>query len=119
MTTSDDPDAGALWWSRAHIAVEQLDLQLLARLLCEGADVHDADVYGCTLLHHAIDAEADSATQTGEPLQAHMTALLLAHGADPAVPDARGETPADWARQMHHHIAVGLFDAWPAEGGRQ
>jgi uncharacterized protein len=119
VTTSDDPDAGALWWSRAHIAVEQLDLQLLARLLCEGADVHDADVYGFTLLHHAIDAEADSATQTGEPLHAHMTALLLAHGADPTVTDARGWTPADLARQMHHYIAVGLFDAWLAEGSRK
>lgn len=75
-------------WSPAHNAVEMEDLPKLRELLDAGHDVEDDDGTGWTLLHHAIDAEIDAHTQSGErePLHVDVTAFLLARGADPMRP---------------------------------
>jgi uncharacterized protein len=96
----------------AHIAVENEDLPELRRLLDAGADVQDPDEFGTTLLHRAVDAESDRTAQTGGPLHVDMTALLLAHGADPSARDGKGQTPRDWAVSQRHWLAQELFDAW-------
>jgi hypothetical protein len=109
-----DPGSGVNDWSAAHRAVEQEDLPALARLLDAGADVEDPDQHGFTLLLHAIDVEVDGATQTGGPLHVDTTALLLARGADPAQPDAAGQTPLDMATTRGHWLAAELLRAWTA-----
>lgn len=62
-----------------------------------------------TLLTHAIDAEADGAVQTGHPLTVHTTAILLAFGADPELPDPDGRTPLGFATSYGHHLAMKLL----------
>lgn len=58
----------------------------LARLLATGADPDDV-CSDMTLLTHAIDVEGDGSLQSGQPLTAHTTAVLLAFGADPELAD--------------------------------
>ncbi|WIX76949.1 ankyrin repeat domain-containing protein [Amycolatopsis carbonis] len=99
--------------SRAHIAVENGDIEALRILLDEGVDVHE-EHYGLTLLHHAVDAEIDGHVQTGEPLHVDTTAYLLSRGADPLRP-ASGQssiTADQMAHERGHWLAVELFDAW-------
>ncbi|HEY9439449.1 MAG TPA: ankyrin repeat domain-containing protein [Streptomyces sp.] len=93
----------------AHLAVEHEDLEALRRLLDSGADIQDPGEDGFTLLHHAIDIEADGATQTGEPLTVGITALLLSRGADPHAHTRDGLTPLDLAQRMRHTLAVELL----------
>ena len=74
------------YWTPAHQAVEQEDAETLARLLAAGADP-DEVCGDMTLLTHAIDVEGDGSLQSGQPLTAHTTAVLLAFGADPELAD--------------------------------
>ncbi|WP_282779370.1 hypothetical protein [Nocardia sp. CC201C] len=97
------------YWTPAHHAVELFDVVGLARLLAEGADPDEAFV-DMTLLTHAIDAEGDAAAQTGEPLSVHLTAVLPAFGADPALPDPTGRTPMDMAAFYRHDLAIKLLE---------
>lgn len=83
------------YWTPAHHAVEHDDAEALARLLANGADP-DEVFSNMTLLTHAIDAEGDGSLQTGEPLTVHITAVLLAFGADPELADPDGHTPWTW-----------------------
>ncbi|OII69941.1 MULTISPECIES: ankyrin repeat domain-containing protein [unclassified Streptomyces] len=106
MTGSGERDG----WTPAHQAVEQEDAETLARLLADGADP-DERCFGATLLLHAIDVEGDGSLQSGEPLTVHTTAVLLAFGADPELPDADGKTPLDTARWYGHDPAVRLLQA--------
>ncbi|MFJ3501735.1 ankyrin repeat domain-containing protein [Streptomyces sp. NPDC090135] len=62
-------------WTPAHQAVGSSDHAALARLLDEGADV-DEVCCRTTLLMHAIELEADSATQAGQPVDSALTAIL-------------------------------------------
>ncbi|MEU3436012.1 ankyrin repeat domain-containing protein [Streptomyces sp. NPDC006863] len=98
--------------SPVHLAVEQDDLRELTRLLHAG---HDPDQYdshsGWTPLLRAIDGEADGAVQTGDPLDAACTAVLLSYGADPAKPSRDGLTPYHLAFQVRHEMAVRLLEA--------
>jgi hypothetical protein len=96
----------------AHLAVEMEDLPRLRELLDGGVDVEEVDG-GLTLLQHAIDAEIDGHTQTGEPLHVDVTAYLLARGADPlASPLASGAGSALHMAQLRGHwLAVALFEA--------
>lgn len=74
-----------------------------------------------TLLTHAIDAEGDGSLQSGEPLTVHITAVLLACGADPELADPDGCTPLDMAAHYGHDLAVNLLRAhinWQAGGNR-
>lgn len=98
--------------SAVHLAVEADDLEQLTRLLDAGADPNEVDGYnGWTPLLRAIDGEADGAVQTGEPLQAAATAVLLAYGADPERPSREGLTPMHLAFQSRHEMALRLLKA--------
>jgi hypothetical protein len=96
--------------SPAHQAVEDDDLPELTRLLDTGTDP-DEVWSDMTLLLHAIDAEADGAAQTGRPLDAACTAVLLAYGADPERPGPQGEIPRLFAFHRGHGLAVRLLEA--------
>ncbi|MBL1083633.1 ankyrin repeat domain-containing protein [Streptomyces actinomycinicus] len=91
-----------------HQAVKDGDAQTLAQLLAEGVDP-DEVCHNMTLLTHSIDAEGDGALQSGSPLTVHTTAVLLAFGADPKLPDPDGQTPMDLALHYGHDLAVKLL----------
>ncbi|MFJ3718058.1 ankyrin repeat domain-containing protein [Streptomyces sp. NPDC090057] len=95
-------------WTPAHLAVENEDAQILARLLAEGVDPDEA-CGDMTLLTHAVDAEGDGGLQGGSPPTVHTTAVLLAFGADPRLPDPGGRTPLDMAVHYGHDSAVRLL----------
>jgi ankyrin repeat protein len=97
------------YWTPAHHAVEHFDVATPARLLAAGSDPDEVFV-DMTLLTHAIDAEGDGAAQTGEPLSVHMTAVLLAFGADPSLPDPEGRTPMNMAVGYRHDLAIKLLE---------
>ena len=80
------------YWTPSHHAVEHDDAEALARWPAGGADP-DEVFSNMTLLTHAIDAEGDGSLQSGEPLTVHITAVLLAFGADPELADPDGRTP--------------------------
>ncbi|MEU2183397.1 HDIG domain-containing metalloprotein [Streptomyces thermolilacinus] len=98
---------GSGWWPPTLFAVEHQDVELLARLLDAGADPDEGS--GVTPLTHAIDTEGDGALQSGDPLTAAMTAVLLAYGADPQLPDASGRTPLQVAEHYDHAPAIRLL----------
>ncbi|MEU3735302.1 ankyrin repeat domain-containing protein [Streptomyces sp. NPDC033538] len=85
-------------------------------LLDAGADP-DEVCFGLTLLTHAIDSEGDSHLQSGHPLRTASTAIVLAHGADPRLPSASGETPLQFAESYDHEPAKRLLQRFllPAE----
>ncbi|MFF8597043.1 HD domain-containing protein [Streptomyces sp. NPDC015220] len=95
------------WWPPTLFAVEHQDVELLARLLDAGADPDEGN--GATPLTHAIETEGDVALQSGEPLMVATTAVLLAYGADPELPDATGETPLQAAERYDHAPAIRLL----------
>ncbi|SOE33816.1 Ankyrin repeat-containing protein [Streptomyces sp. OK228] len=98
------------YWTPAHHAVEHDDAEALARLLADGADP-DEVFSNMTLLTHAIDAEGDGSLQSGGPLTIHITAVLLAFGAEPELADPDGRTPLDMAAHYGHDLAVNLLRA--------
>ncbi|MET7985954.1 MULTISPECIES: HDIG domain-containing metalloprotein [unclassified Streptomyces] len=98
---------GSGWWPPTLFAAEHQDVELMARLLDAGADPNDGD--GATPLTHAIDSEGDGALQSGKPLTVATTAVLLAYGADPGLPDGSGETPLQVAEQYDHLLAIRLL----------
>ena len=87
-------------WSLLHIAVEHSAFDLVRNLVRGGIDVGVQDRHGATPLHLAVDVAADTAQQTGEPLDTGVVKLLLALGADSTVEDETGATPADWASRV-------------------
>ncbi|MGW0771952.1 hypothetical protein [Streptomyces sp. NPDC002676] len=95
------------WWPPTLFAVEHQDVELLARLLDAGADPDEGN--GVTPLTHAIGTEGDVALQSGDPLTVATTAVLLAYGADPELPDATGETPLQVAHSYDHAPAIRLL----------
>ncbi|WP_455353069.1 ankyrin repeat domain-containing protein [Streptomyces sp. SYSU K217416] len=100
------------WQSPIFRAVETDDLAELTRLLDAGQDPSQFDTYsGWTPLLWSIDGEADGAVQTGQPLEAACTAVLLAYGADPEQPSRDGLTPLHLAFQRRHELAVRLLEA--------
>jgi uncharacterized protein len=105
---SDSPENGKM--TAAHQAVEHGQLDELTRLLDAGTDPNEVSA-DMTLLLHAIDVEADGAAQTGEPIDAACTAVLLAYGADPERPGPHGEIPRLFAFHAGHGLAVRLIEA--------
>lgn len=95
-------------WTPAHSAVEHEDAEALARLLAAGTDPDEVQ-NNMTLLTHALDAEGDGALQSGRPLTVHTTAILLAFGANPRLPDPDGRTPLYMAELYNHAPAVELL----------
>lgn len=108
-------ESGAASWAMppTHLAVEHEQVGELTRLLDGGADPNET-WSNMTLLLHAIDIEADGSKQTGEPLTAACTAVLLAYGADPQLPGPDGTLPLWFARRCGHELAERLLTAWAA-----
>ena len=97
----DDPD-----WKRVHFAVENLDEPGLTRILGEvpGFDLNVSGYQGWTLLAYAVDCEAVVHQESGRPgpAPATVSAVLVAHGADPHQPLPDGRTCIDLARHWGH-----------------
>ncbi|MFJ4849695.1 MULTISPECIES: ankyrin repeat domain-containing protein [unclassified Streptomyces] len=105
---SDEPDH----LFTVHLAVEMDEREELTRLLDAGADPDEVDEFnGWTPLLRAIEGESDGSVQTGKPLEAATTAILLAYGADPERPSRDGLTPMHLAFQARHEMAVRLLEA--------
>lgn len=68
-------------------AVDRKDEQLVARLIRDGADINGRFDHDVTLLHLAV--------RNGDMDKARM---LIRHGADAGLPDARGKSALDTAR---------------------
>jgi ankyrin repeat protein len=65
------------------------------------------DSFGQTLLHIAVEAEADSALQNDRrPMTCDRTRFLMGRGADPHALDGQGASPLDWARDYGHVEAI-------------
>jgi hypothetical protein len=97
----DDPD-----WKRAHLAVENLDEPELTRILegLPGFDVNASGYQGWTLLAYAGDCEAVVHQESGRPgaAPATVSAVLVAHGANPRQQLPDGRTCIDLARYWGH-----------------
>jgi ankyrin repeat protein len=105
---STDPRLNGDEWTPAHKAVEGSDYEALSMALDSGVDPNEV-CFGHTLLTHAIDVEGDGHLQSGYPLNAAATAIILAYGADPEKPAVDGETPMQIAEYYSHEPAQRLL----------
>ncbi|MGW2044851.1 ankyrin repeat domain-containing protein [Streptomyces sp. NPDC001858] len=94
-------------WTPAHQAIENGDPDGLARLLDSGVDPNEI-CCGMTLLSHAVDYEADTATQVGTEMGVTLVAILLAYGASPNMEGSQGSA-LSVARGYRHEMAVRLL----------
>jgi hypothetical protein len=85
-------------------AILQYDVPLVTRLLADGADPNCYE-WNVRPLHIAIDREADQVSYGLSADYGPISGLLVEHGADMMLPDANGQTPRDWARQLRHPLA--------------
>ncbi|MET7780942.1 ankyrin repeat domain-containing protein [Streptomyces mirabilis] len=95
-------------WTPVHRAVEANNYEELAALLDAGADPNEV-CFGMTLLAHAIDLEGDSTLQSGHPLHAALTAIVLSYGADPTLISRNMQTPLEIAEEYDHEPAKRLL----------
>jgi uncharacterized protein len=104
-----DIDAVGRNWNPLHAAIENMNVEIVRYLLGEGADPNF--MYGgMRPLHHAIDVEADSASQANAlPPKPMITAALLDGGADPDALDERGRSPLKMAIDRGHDSAARLL----------
>ncbi|WP_343243081.1 ankyrin repeat domain-containing protein [Streptomyces sp. SID12501] len=102
-------------WTPSHQAVESSDHEELAALLDTGADPNEA-CFGLTLLAHAIELEGDSARQSGGRLDAALTAIVLAYGADPTLVSRNGQSPMEIAKEYDHASAQRLLRVFLGRG---
>ncbi|MCF2125569.1 ankyrin repeat domain-containing protein [Strepomyces sp. STD 3.1] len=105
---SDGKQSGVDTWTPLHKAIEASQYEQIAILLGSGEDPNEV-CFGHTALTHAIDLEGDGHLQSGYPLNTAATAILLAYGADPALPAADGETPLQMAERYEHGPARDLL----------
>jgi len=101
---------GRMEWSDAHDAIEQMDADAITALLDSGSDVEDSTSDGMTLLHHAIDVEADAATQSLARLDGELTRVLVKKGADLQA-RWRDRTPLAAAEYRGHDVAAEILRA--------
>ncbi|NEB95321.1 ankyrin repeat domain-containing protein [Streptomyces bauhiniae] len=108
-------DLGSAWavtespWTPAHQAIEDGDIDTFARLLDSGADPNEK-CCGVTLLIHAIDYEADTAIQSSSDMSVAFTAVVLAYGASPHIPNEMGVPPGEFAQDYGHMLAKRLIE---------
>ena len=96
-------------WSAIQNAVENKELNVLKMLVQSGGGVNLSDEKGFTLLHLAIDVEADTAYQADEKPSIDITRFLLESGAKPDRKDNSGKSPLDLAIQYEYKDAVELL----------
>jgi uncharacterized protein len=108
-----------------HHAIEHLDEQAVAALLAGGADPNepDPDAYGMRPLLRAVHVECEDSCRQYDrgdydaAPRATLTRMLLDAGADPDLPDDRGQTACDVARERMHEEALELFSPVRTAGG--
>lgn len=102
-----------------HAAIENFDLLAVRALLESGVDPNavDPSIGSMRALNLAVDIECEDscrrydAGETASRPAADFTSLLISAGADPDMPDARGETAREMALARNHHAASALFPA--------
>jgi ankyrin repeat protein len=105
-----DVDGDSPAWTQARRALVRRDLDELDAMIRADARVLKLrDSFGQTLLHVAVDMEADSALQNDRPMRGDLTRFLVERGADPHALDDQGESPLDWARGYEHVEAIELM----------
>ncbi|PPK92573.1 hypothetical protein CLV92_1131 [Kineococcus xinjiangensis] len=107
---------------RAHLAVEDGDVQALRGLLDAGVDANARHSWSrATLLQRSVFCENFLRDRRSDPLDVTITALLLERGADPILSGCRGESAWDWAHSSmptgDHHLAIALFRPRVVRGG--
>jgi hypothetical protein len=102
------PDHASSTIKAMVIAIDDLDLDGVRRLLRDGADPNGRDEFGWPMLFWAIDAEVDAATQTEEPLTVEISRALLQAGASPLV-GSGDATPLGMAEERGHTLAAALL----------
>jgi ankyrin repeat protein len=100
-------------WSEIRGAVEMQDAALLRACISRGDDINAVNpVDGFSLLHHAIDTEADGARQDQAPrIPSETSRILIEAGIDVDVRNRAGETALDLARWWGHLEVVRLLEA--------
>jgi len=102
------------------IAVDNMDFEKVRGLLELHMEINAADQFGQRALHFAVDSEVEEGQREAEKTlsrveaRADMTRLLLEHGADASVRDARGDTPLDWAIRLRPTLAEQLLRQYGA-----
>lgn len=78
------------------LAVDQQDLRMVGYLLDQNADPNAQDLFGFSVLYHAVAEESDHfqlVQHTNRTSIIEIVSLLLAREADPNLPEADGQTP--------------------------
>ena len=96
-------------YSAEAVAVENGDSLQLIHLLRSGAPINQILSWNGTLLHLSVDREFDEALQSGQPLNATTTAILIAFGIDLTIRDFRKLTALEFAESIGHEIAAELI----------
>lgn len=79
-----------------HLAIENLNVEVVRVLIEAGADVNKKTADGSwTPLAHACDAVSDAASQLNKTPDNELLRLLVAHGADVDSPTWQGLTPLE------------------------
>lgn len=95
-----------------HLACKTMRLELAAALISRGAKVDAATARGQTALHWTL-AKATGGAGADDNAVVLMVQLLLAHGADPSLPDSAGVTPLallDSATDQHRALRLFLTE---------
>lgn len=104
---SQFPDGGPT--ATMVAAIDDLDVDAVRALLSSGVGPNARDAYGgWPVLLLAIDAEVDSAAQSGEPLTVEVTRVLLEAGASPGA-QAGDQTALQMAEARGHTLAAALL----------
>ena len=103
-----------------HNAIEHLNEQELISLLQSGADPNQPDpsIGGFRPLHLAVDIECEDACSrydkgdhSARPV-ARLTRILIEAGANPNLPDEKGMTAKEIAKERAHKEALDAFSIW-------
>ncbi|MGB0901392.1 ankyrin repeat domain-containing protein [Halocynthiibacter sp.] len=110
LASGGDPNSpiNDLGWTPLQLTIEIGHHKIFDVLLDAGADINGFDNHGFTVLHHAVDAEADGAIQTGEVPLPEFTHKLLNKGVKLSLKSKRGETAIDLARKYQYDAFLKL-----------
>lgn len=79
-----------------HLAIENLNVEVVRVLIGAGADVNRRDAIGSwTPLAHACDAVSDAAIQSNKTPDNELIRMLVGHGADVNARTSQGLTPLE------------------------